>query len=47
MTMEQHLLHLYRHGYISRESAETYANEASIIDRLNKLQQEQAQAAAR
>lgn len=46
MTMEQHLLHLYQHGYITRESAQTYANEASIIDRLNKLQQEQAQAAA-
>jgi twitching motility protein PilT len=43
MTMEQHLLHLFKHGYITRESAQTYANEASIIERLNKMQQEQGQ----
>ncbi len=34
MTMEQHLLHLYQHGVISKESAITYTNEASIIERL-------------
>ena len=39
MTMEQHLLHLFQHQMITRESAETFANEASIIDRLNQLQQ--------
>ena len=43
MTMEQHLLHLFQHGYITRESAQTYANEASIIERLNKMQREQQQ----
>ena len=34
MTMEQHLLHLYQHGIISKESAITYTNEASLIERL-------------
>jgi twitching motility protein PilT len=34
MTMEQHLLHLYQHGVISKESAVTYTNEASLIERL-------------
>ena len=34
MTMEQHLLHLYQHGVISKESAITYTNEASLIERL-------------
>ncbi|MEJ6523234.1 MAG: PilT/PilU family type 4a pilus ATPase [Opitutales bacterium] len=34
MTMEQHLLHLYQHGIISKESAITYSNEASLIERL-------------
>ena len=29
MTMEQHLLHLYQHGVISKESAIAYTNEAS------------------
>jgi twitching motility protein PilT len=41
MTMEQHLMHLFQHGYITSESAQTYANEASIVDRIQKLQQEQ------
>jgi len=34
MTMEQHLLHLYQHGVISKESAITYTNDASILERL-------------
>ncbi len=34
MTMEQHLLHLYQHGVISKESAVTYTNEASLLERL-------------
>jgi twitching motility protein PilT len=34
MTMEQHLLHLYQHGIITKESAITYTNEASLIERL-------------
>ena len=34
MTMEQHLLHLYEHGVITKESAITYTNEASLLDRL-------------
>ena len=34
MTMEQHLLHLYEHEVISKESAITYTNEASLIERL-------------
>ena len=34
MTMEQHLLHLYQHGIISKESAITYTNEASLLERL-------------
>ena len=32
--MEQHLLHLYQHGIITKESAITYTNEASLIERL-------------
>lgn len=39
MTMEQHLLHLFQHHLITREAVETFANEASVIDRLNQLQQ--------
>ena len=34
MTMEQHLLHLFQHGIISKESAINYTNEASLIERL-------------
>ena len=34
MTMEQHLLHLYQHGVISKETAITYTNEASLLERL-------------
>lgn len=34
MTMEQHLLHLYQHGIITKESAIAYTNEASLIERL-------------
>ena len=34
MTMEQHLLHLYEHGIITKESAITYTNEATLIERL-------------
>ena len=34
MTMEQHLLHLYQHGIISKESAIAYTNEASLIERI-------------
>jgi twitching motility protein PilT len=34
MTMEQHLLHLYQHGIITKESAISYTNEASLIERL-------------
>jgi twitching motility protein PilT len=34
MTMEQHLLHLYQHGIISKDTAITYTNEASLIERL-------------
>ncbi|MDG1139692.1 MAG: PilT/PilU family type 4a pilus ATPase [Opitutales bacterium] len=34
MTMEQHLLHLYQHGVISKESAIAYTNEASLIERI-------------
>jgi twitching motility protein PilT len=40
MTMEQHLEHLYKHGIISKEDAITYANEASLIDRIAKLEAE-------
>ncbi|MBU62811.1 MAG: twitching motility protein [Opitutae bacterium] len=40
MTMEQHLEHLYKHGIISKENAITYANEASLIDRIAKLEAE-------
>ena len=31
MTMEQHLLHLYTHGIITKEDAITYTNEASLL----------------
>ena len=34
MTMEQHLLHLYQHNIITKESAITYTNEASLLERL-------------
>ena len=34
MTMEQHLLHLYEHGVITKDSAISYTNEASLIERL-------------
>lgn len=34
MTMEQHLLHLYQHGIITKESAIAYTNEASLLERL-------------
>lgn len=34
MTMEQHLLHLWRYGVITEESAITYTNEASLLDRI-------------
>ena len=40
MTMEQHLEHLYKHGIISKEDAITYANEASLIERIAKLETE-------
>jgi twitching motility protein PilT len=40
MTMEQHLEHLYKHGIISKEAAITYANEASLIERIAKLETE-------
>ncbi len=42
MTMEQHLMHLYQHGFVSRESVLTNANEASVIDRLNQMERAQA-----
>ena len=38
MTMEQHLLYLYQHGVISKESAIAYTNEASLIERLEGLE---------
>ena len=38
LTMEQHLLFLYQHGIISQESAIAYANDASLIERLNQPQ---------
>jgi twitching motility protein PilT len=34
MTMEQHLLHLYQHNIITKESAIAYTNEASLLERL-------------
>jgi twitching motility protein PilT len=34
MTMEQHLLHLYQHNVITKESAIAYTNEASLLERL-------------
>lgn len=38
LTMEQHLLFLYQHGIISQESAISYANDASLAERLNQPQ---------
>ena len=38
LTMEQHLLFLYQHGIISQESAIAYANDASLVERLNQPQ---------
>ncbi|MFP6885921.1 MAG: PilT/PilU family type 4a pilus ATPase [Opitutales bacterium] len=40
MTMEQHLLHLYRHGAIKKEDAITYTNEASLLDRIAQMEAE-------
>ena len=34
MTMEQHLLHLYQHNIITKDSAIAYTNEASLLERL-------------
>ena len=34
MTMEQHLLHLFQHNIITKESAVAYTNEASLLERL-------------
>ncbi len=34
MTMEQHLLHLFQHGVITKDSAIAYTNEASLLERL-------------
>ena len=34
MTMEQHLLHLYQHNVITKDSAIAYTNEASLLERL-------------
>jgi len=36
LTMEQHLLFLYQHGVISKESAIAYANDASLAERLDQ-----------
>ena len=33
-----HLLFLYQHGIISQESAIAYANDASLVERLNQPQ---------
>jgi twitching motility protein PilT len=38
MTMEQHLLHLYTHGIITKEDAITYTNEASLLDRIAQME---------
>ncbi len=40
MTMEQHLLHLYRHGAITKQDAIIYTNEASLLDRLAQIEAE-------
>ncbi len=40
MTMEQHLLHLYRHGAITKEDAIAYTNEASLLDRIAQMEAE-------
>ncbi len=40
MTMEQHLLHLYTHGIITKEDAITYTNEASLLDRIAQMEAE-------
>ena len=34
MTMEQHLLHLYQHNVITKDSAIAYTNESSLLERL-------------
>ena len=34
MTMEQHLLHLFQHNIITKDSAIAYTNEASLLERL-------------
>jgi twitching motility protein PilT len=38
MTMEQHLLHLYTHGIITKKDAITYTNEASLLDRIAQME---------
>ncbi|MDA9962936.1 PilT/PilU family type 4a pilus ATPase [Opitutales bacterium] len=40
MTMEQHLLHLYTHGIITKKDAITYTNEASLLDRIAQMEVE-------
>ena len=40
MTMEQHLLHLYSHGIITKKDAITYTNEASLLDRIAQMEAE-------
>ena len=40
MTMEQHLLHLYTHGIITKKDAITYSNEASLLDRIAQMEAE-------
>lgn len=40
MTMEQHLLHLYTHGIITKKDAITYTNEASLLDRIAQMEAE-------
>ena len=34
MTMEQHLLHLFQHNIITKDSAIAYTNEASLLSDL-------------
>ena len=34
ITTEQHLLHLFQHNIITKESAVAYTNEASLLERL-------------
>ena len=40
MTMEQHLLHLYRHRAIKKEDAIAYTNEASLLERIAQMEAE-------